>query len=505
MNNWCRNQFKYQYDNGKGMRKLLILTVCLAFTGISHLPGQDVGNPGPDFEVNLQGGGMYSLSAQAGKVVFVYLFGNSCPFCIASGPSIESSIYQVFAGNSEFTAVGVDTWNSSSSEASVSSFRNKTGITFPLAIKAGFVASDYETTYDRLMVIDKHGKLVHKGVLAADNDINNAVSAIRQSLAEITEVNCDTIQLDISFTSTSPTCNGESDGAIDVSVAGDYPDFFYQWSNGATTQDLNGLNDGSYQVNVTDAEGCTESLEVTITDTAAIAIDETITELACAGDSTGAIDITIIGGSAPYTISWFGDSAIESVSGLGAGCYHVMVSDVDNCTAQKEICIPEPEEIMAGEISGDNAVEPSNTHTYSINEKLGVMYHWVVDGGQITSGIGTRAVDVQWDNEIAGSIRVVLVSEKGCVSDTSSLNVSINAVGIERPEEKIIAIYPNPVHDILHLSIDGDFLVSIRDLAGNFLMATNRSQIDLSSVKQGVYIIAIRSGDQTTFKKIIKQ
>lgn len=64
----------------------------------------------------------------------------------------------------------------------MSGFRNSTGITFPLAIKAGFVAADYATTYDRLMVIDQEGILVHKGKVVAANDINNAIEAIDQSL-----------------------------------------------------------------------------------------------------------------------------------------------------------------------------------------------------------------------------------------------------------------------------------------------------------------------------------
>lgn len=64
----------------------------------------------------------------------------------------------------------------------MSGFRNSTGITFPLAIKAGFVAADYATTYDRLMVIDHNGILVHKGKIVAGNDINNAVEAIDLSL-----------------------------------------------------------------------------------------------------------------------------------------------------------------------------------------------------------------------------------------------------------------------------------------------------------------------------------
>ena len=43
--------------------------------------------------------------------------------------------------------------------------------------------SAYQTTYDRLLVIDKDGILVHKGVVVASNDIDNAVAAIVQSLA----------------------------------------------------------------------------------------------------------------------------------------------------------------------------------------------------------------------------------------------------------------------------------------------------------------------------------
>ncbi len=76
--------------------------------------------------------GTYNLADQEGKVAFVYLFENGCPFCIASGPTIESSIYQTFKDNPAFIAIGVDTWNSSSNEASVSGFKSKTGTHFPL-------------------------------------------------------------------------------------------------------------------------------------------------------------------------------------------------------------------------------------------------------------------------------------------------------------------------------------------------------------------------------------
>ena len=155
------------------------IIVCL---GLAPSYGQSVGAMGPDFEVNTLGGGTFKLSEQRGKVVFVFLFGNTCPSCIAIGPGVESSIYQEFTSNEDFVAIGLDTWDSSSGESSVTGFKNATGISFPLAIKAGSVAKAYGTTYDRFMVIDRDGILAHKGTVGASNDVDNTKAVIQQSL-----------------------------------------------------------------------------------------------------------------------------------------------------------------------------------------------------------------------------------------------------------------------------------------------------------------------------------
>ena len=170
------------------MKRTIIWALALFLTGWSGLNAQEVGNEAPDFEVNLEGGGTFKLSDYQGKVVFVFLFGNGCPSCKAIGSDVETMIHQPYMDTSRFAAIGLDTWDASSSESSVSGFRSSTGITFPLAIKAGSVAADYGTTYDRFMVIDREGILVHKGLVLASNDINNAKEAISQSLA-VTSVN----------------------------------------------------------------------------------------------------------------------------------------------------------------------------------------------------------------------------------------------------------------------------------------------------------------------------
>ncbi len=160
----------------------IIIAALVFFLGVSQTHAQNVGEAGPDFQVNTLGGGSFKLSDQQGKVVFVFLFGNTCPSCRAIGPTVESSIHQVYMSNPDFVAIGLDTWDSSSGESSVAGFQNSTGITFPLAIKAGSVAAAYATTYDRFMVIDRDGILVHKGTVGASNDVNNAKSAIEESL-----------------------------------------------------------------------------------------------------------------------------------------------------------------------------------------------------------------------------------------------------------------------------------------------------------------------------------
>ena len=163
-------------------RGWIIVVALVTYMGTSRAYGQTLGEMGPDFEVNTLGGGTFKLSEQRGKVVFVFLFGNTCPSCKAIGPEVESSIHQVYRSNPDFVAIGLDTWDSSSGTSSVTAFKNSTGITFPLAIKAGSVASAYATTYDRFMVIDRDGVLAHKGAVGAINDVNTTKAVIEQSL-----------------------------------------------------------------------------------------------------------------------------------------------------------------------------------------------------------------------------------------------------------------------------------------------------------------------------------
>src|SRR5690606_2504211 len=104
----------------------------------------------------------------------------------------------------------------------------------------------------------------------------------------------------ITPTVSNPGCAGGT-GDIDISVTGGTAPYTYAWSNGANTEDQTGLAGGTYTVTVTDATGCSASLDITINQPAALVLSETHTNVLCNGGSTGTVTISATGGAAPYT------------------------------------------------------------------------------------------------------------------------------------------------------------------------------------------------------------
>jgi hypothetical protein len=146
---------------------------------------------------------------------------------------------------------------------------------------------------------------------------------------------------------TQVSCNGGTNGGIDLSVSGGTPGYTYMWSNlpgSPDPQDQSGLVPGTYTVTVTDANGCTATQSQVITQPSALVLSVMKTDPTCEAISNppnlsedGAIDLTVSGGTSAYTYSWTGPNMFtaitQDITNLIPGMYQVTVTDANNCTA----------------------------------------------------------------------------------------------------------------------------------------------------------------------------
>ena len=159
------------------MERIFSLLMMIALSA-ACLTGQDVGEDAPEFSYQSLSGDTVRLSDYKGKVVFLFLFGNGCSNCKLIGNDTETKVQKVYGDRDDFQALGLDLWNSTSSVTTVTAFKSTTEISYPLLLKAGDMEEKYKTTYDRVLVIDREGKIRHKGTTVVYNDLDKAIAVI---------------------------------------------------------------------------------------------------------------------------------------------------------------------------------------------------------------------------------------------------------------------------------------------------------------------------------------
>jgi len=137
-------------------------------------------------------------------------------------------------------------------------------------------------------------------------------------------------------------CNGGSTGSVTLTVSGGQSPYSYAWSSGATTQNISNRAAGTYTVTVTDANGCTKTTSATITQPSVLALTRTAVNVLCFGGATGSIDLTVTGGTTPYSYAWSNSATTQDISGLSAATYTVTVTDANGCTKTTSATITQP-------------------------------------------------------------------------------------------------------------------------------------------------------------------
>ncbi|WP_108869781.1 T9SS type A sorting domain-containing protein [Aquimarina aquimarini] len=108
---------------------------------------------------------------------------------------------------------------------------------------------------------------------------------------------------------------------------------------------------GEYIVVVTDSNGNMANTTYTVSQPEELKITEIVTHLECYGENNGEINITVEGGTPPYTYYWNNGETTEDVQNLISGVYTVNVRDANNCIAVKMIEVEQPTQMYVYDIT----------------------------------------------------------------------------------------------------------------------------------------------------------
>jgi gliding motility-associated-like protein len=238
------------------------------------------------------------------------------------------------------------------------------------------------------------------------------------------------------------TCNGAANGEIKISVTGGIGTYKYTWTKNnvlfANTEDIANLSPGEYKVAVTDANNCVpKSVSFTITEPASMIISLiNKTDNVCFGDSFGAVNIDVKGGTLieiaagvfDYHFEWSGPNGFSSNSqnlkNIPSGKYTLIVTDKLGCNKSFSVEITQPEMIVLSAITTPITCYGANNATLKLNIAGGVKpYQTVWDN--FASG------EFQ-DNLSAGDYTITVIDANNC-EKTIKVNI---------PEAPIFRILP---------------------------------------------------------------
>jgi hypothetical protein len=222
-------------------------------------------------------------------------------------------------------------------------------------------------------------------------------------------------------------CKDNQDGAINLNITGGQAPFDITWTdeNGNTisnNEDIQNLSAGTYAVFVADANGCTRSISIDVSEPeAALSLlnpPPTLSQVSCFGFADGSIDLTVIGGTFPYSYHWSNSDTTQDLTNLPPGQYAVTVTDANTCAIQSIFyTISQP----AGALALQNPIVSNvecfgdETGIISINPSGGTpgyTYNWLSSNNEIF-------FTEDLENVAAGTYYLTVFDANNCHFDTT--------------------------------------------------------------------------------------
>ena len=265
----------------------------------------------------------------------------------------------------------------------------------------------------------------------AAGSYNVTVTDANSCSLSATEVVTQSQQITTAISSiTNASCYGAANGGITIHINGGTPAYTYLWSNGSTGQSLANVAAGTYQLSISDANGCTTSTAINVTQPSQITFTPIVTNVTCNGSATGAIATIVNGGNGGFTYQWSNGATTGNVSNLTAGTYTITYKDIQNCSASATVQVTQPTAIALTTTQSNVTCNGGNTGAAAVQATGGTgtyTYNW--NNGQTTAQLtqlapGTYNVTVQDASACSATTSVNVAQTGGAVVGITSTNVT---------------------------------------------------------------------------------
>lgn len=316
-------------------------------------------------------------------------------------------------------------------------------------------------------------------VLVTDNTSCTASASFTVTEPSLLLLNAPTI--------TNVSCLGGNNGSITANGTGGTGNYTYTWSNGGSSQTISTLTATTYDLTLTDANGCTATASYQVAEPAtAVAFGApVIVDILCNGFTTGSITVSVSGGTGAFTYSWSHDNALNNptASGLGAGSYVVTATDANQCSASSQNSINEPPAITFGNQTitnvscnggndGSAQITPSGgtgTYTYTWNGVAGSNPQTGIAAGNytviVTDANACTAITSLSISE-PPSIVVQLTPQDALCSGAADGSITANVSGGNQP---YVYIWSDPLSQTTQTATQltaGSYQVTVTDNTG---------------------------------------
>ncbi len=237
------------------------------------------------------------------------------------------------------------------------------------------------------------------------------------------------------------SCFGNTDGRIVASVGGGTMPYTYLWTpSGQTTDSATNLSPGTYSVLLTDDHGCTAIASALVQSPDPVVVTSTSSGHTCFAECTGSAELSVSGGSAPYSYLWSNGETTETISNGCSGTIDVTISDALGCIENRQFTFTQDDSLSLITSHTDASCISCADGTADATVRGGFppySYSWTP--GNFTTSIVTGLT--------AGTYMICITDSNSCVKCDSVIVLEPGTSTSEIKNNSPLYVYPNPAGD----------------------------------------------------------